>query len=426
MLDIKLIREKTDFVKENLKKREDFDLKIIDELLEFDLKFRKAKTDLDNLKSKKNFQSKNIAENKKKGKEIEDLILDLKQLNQKIKINQEELLEIVKKRDILLRKIPNLLDKQVPIGKNDEENVKISSFGEKPNFDFKPKNHQELCELNNWYDLDIAAKNSGARFYYMKNELVLLEVALYDFVLNKLRKKGFEIMEVPVMLKSEVAKKAIPLSDFEDTIYKIENQGDDLYLIGTSEHALATYNMDQLMQEKDLPKLYAGISPCYRREAGVTKDEKGIFRVHNFNKIEQFIYCKDSESQIWHKKITDNIKEIFEDLEIHYQIVDICTGDIGIFATRKFDLEAWLPGQNRYREMGSSSNYKDYGARSLNVRYQDRENNIKFCHSLNNTAIALQRAIIAIIENHQTESGNVRIPKVLRNYFGGREFLIEK
>lgn len=423
MLDIRLLRENAQDVKDNLAKRQGYDINIVDEVLELDENWRAMKTELDALKAQKNKESKSISEIKKAGGDIKLQVARVKEVSDKVARKDEEVKELETKRDELLLKIPNMLDKEVPIGADDKENVPYKTWGEKPKFTFKPKNHQELCELNNWYDLERAARNSGARFYYMKNELVLLEIALYDYVLRKLKKKGYEVMEVPPMLKADVAKKAIPLSDFEDTVYTISNDGDELFLIGTAEHTLATFHMGEVLQEKDLPKLYAGVSPCFRREAGVTKDEKGIFRVHNFNKIEQFVYCLEEQSDEWHQKITDNIEEVFQDLEIHYQLVDICTGDIGAFASRKYDLEAWLPGQDKYREMGSSSNYRDYGARALNVRYQDKKNEMKFCHSLNNTAIAMQRAIIAIIENHQTEDGNVRLPKVLRSYFGGREFL---
>ena len=241
--------------------------------------------------------------------------------------------------------------------------------------------------------------------------------------MNKLSLKGYVPVEVPPMLRRDSIGKSICLDDFEEVIYKIEDE--DLYLIGTSEHALAVMHRDELLNHKELPKKYAGISPCFRKEAGVTKDSKGIFRVHNFNKIEQFVFSKPEESDKIHEEITQNAEEIFKDLELHYQIVDICTGDIGSFASRKYDLEAWLPGQKRYREMVSASNYRDYGARRLNCRYQDVDNQIKHVHTLNSTAIALTRTIIAIIEQHQTKEGNVKIPEVLRPYFGNRDYLIQ-
>jgi len=422
MLDIKLLRENKEKIIENLKRREGFDTLIVDKVLEIDLKWRHNKKELDKLKSQKNKESEAINKIKKEGGDIKKQIDKVKEISEQIGKKEKEEHDLIKKRDELLFSIPNLLDPEVPSGADEEENVQIRTWGKKPKFSFKVRTHQELCELNDWYDLEKAAKNSGARFYFLKNELLMLEMAVHQYVLNKLRKKSFTVMSTPTMLRAKVAKLAIPLADFEDTVYKIDNEGDELFLIGTSEHALATFHKDEILTQKDLPKYYAGYSPCFRREAGVTKDEKGIFRVHNFNKVEQFVYCSQEDSDKIHKEITENIEEIFQDFELHYRIVDICSGDIGIFATRKYDLEAWLPGQEKYREMGSSSNYRDYGARSLNVRYQGKDG-IKFCHTLNNTAVATPRAVIAIIEQHQREDGNVKIPEVLRPYLGGKEFL---
>lgn len=309
-----------------------------------------------------------------------------------------------------------MLDEAVPLGADDEANLVVRTFGEKPQFSFKARNHQEICELKGWYDLDTAAKASGARFYYLKGDLVMLELALYQFVLQKLSKKGYLPVEVPPMLHREAIGKSVCLADFEEVIYKIEDE--DLYMVGTSEHALAVLHDSQTFTHKDLPLKYAGLSPCFRKEAGVTKDSKGIFRVHNFNKIEQFVFSKPEESDKFHEEITKNAEEIFQDLDLHYQIVDICSGDIGNFASRKFDLEAWLPGQEKYREMVSASNYRDYGARRLNVRFQNEKGELEYVHTLNSTAIALTRCMIAILEQHQLEDGSVKVPKVLVPFLG--------
>lgn len=424
MLDIKLIRENSQFVKDNLQKREGFDLALVDKVLEVDSKWRDNKSALDKLKAEKNSESKKIAEIKKSGGDIKEQLEKVKLVAEKISEEEKNLEKIEEERIQIMFKIPNILDEKVPIGKDDEENVPIRFHLEKPKFDFKVRNHQELCELNSWYELDQAAKNSGARFYYIKNELVLLEVALYNFVLNKMAAKGYVPTEVPPMLRRDAIGKSVCLDDFEEVIYKVEDE--DLYLIGTSEHALAVLHEGQTLTHKDLPKKYAGLSNCFRKEAGVTKDSKGIFRVHNFNKIEQFIFAKPEDSDKFLDELIGNAEEIFKELGIHFRIVDICTGDIGHFAARKYDLEAYLPGQDNYREMVSASNYRDFGARRLNCRYQDEKNELKFVHTLNSTAIALTRTLIAIIETHQTEDGNVKIPECLRVYFGGREFLIEK
>ncbi|MFW6285972.1 MAG: serine--tRNA ligase [Nanoarchaeota archaeon] len=423
MLDIKLIRENPNLIKKNLEKRE-IKTTIVDEVLLVDKKFRELKQELDSLKSQKNTQSKEISNIKKQGGDIKKQLSLVKEIADKITKKESQIAQVLTQRDEILISIPNLLDKEVPIGKDEEDNVPIEFYLEKPQFDFTPKTHNELCLLNDWYDLESAAKNSGARFYYLKNELVELQLALYLYVMNKLNNKGYSLIEVPPMLRRSAIGKSVCLEDFEEVIYKIEDE--DLYMVGTSEHALAVLHRDQLLNHKDLPKKYAGISNCFRKEAGVTKDSKGIFRVHNFNKIEQFIFCEPQESEQYHKEITQNAKDIFKELELHYQIVDICTGDIGSFASRKFDLEAWLPGQDKYREMVSASNYRDYGARRLNCRYQDKNNKINFVHTLNSTAIALTRAIIAIIEQHQTKDGNVKIPKILRPYMSNREYLLNR
>ncbi len=421
MLDIKLIRDKTDEVKNNLKKRINYDTSIIDEILEIDIEWRKTKKDTDELKSKKNFLTKKIPEMKKKGEDINSHLDEIKKLSEDIEKTQNKSCELLEKRDNLLLNVPNMLDNQVPIGADDEENKTIRLFHEKPKFTFKPKDHRELCEKNNWYELDIASKHSGARFYYLKNEIVILQLALYDFVMKKMITKGYTPVEVPPMLRKNSIGKSVSLEDFKEAIYNIEDE--DLCLIGTSEHALALLHEGQTLTYKDLPIKYAGISQCFRKEAGVTKDSKGIFRVHNFNKIEQFIFSNDTDSDKFHEEITKNAEEIFSELKLHYRVVDICSGDIGNFASRKFDIEAYIPSQDKYREMVSASNYRDYGARRLNCRYQDEKGELKFVHTLNSTAIAMVRALIAIIEQYQNEDGNVTIPEALRYYFNGRELL---
>lgn len=423
MLDIKLLRENSELVKKDLKRRPNFDTSIVDKVLEVDSMWREMKGELDSLKSEKNKESKAIAEVKKSGGDIKSQLEKVKVVSDKIAAKEVELNELESERNVVLSKIPNILDKEVPKGEDDNENVVLRSFGNKPEFKFKVRDHREICELNNWYELDQAAKVSGARFYYLKNELVLLEVALYNYVLSKLSKKGYVPVETPPMLRRDSVGRSVSLDDFEEVIYKIEDE--DLYMIATSEPALAALHQEQTLNHKDLPIKYAGLSPCFRKEAGVTKDEKGIFRVHNFNKIEQFVFCKPEESDKYHDEITANAEEIFQELELHYNVVDICSGDIGSFASRKFDIEAWLPGQEQYREMVSASNYRDYGARRLNCRYQDEKNETKFVNTLNSTAVALTRCMIAIVEQHQTEDGNVKVPKLLQSYMGGRKFLKE-
>ncbi len=424
MLNIKYLRENPQIVKTNLEKRPKFDEKIVDNVLKADNEWRSAKDELDKLKAQKNKESKAIAEVKKTGGDIQSQLEKVKKISEEITDKDNKLKELESNRDELLIKIPNLLDEEVPKGEDDEENKPLRFHLEKPTFNFKVRDHKELCEMNNWYEMEQAAKVSGSRFYYLKGELLMLQIALYSYTLNKLSDKGYTPVETPPMLRRDSVGRSVSLDDFEEVIYKIE--GEDLYLIATSEPALAALHQEHTFTHKDLPVKYAGLSPCFRKEAGVTKDSKGIFRVHNFNKVEQFVFCKPDESDKLHKEITENAEEIFRELEIHFRVVDICSGDIGSFAARKFDIEAWLPGQENYREMVSASNYRDYGARRLNARFQNEKGELEFVHTLNSTAIALVRCLIAIIETHQTEDGNVRLPKVLKPYFNGREFLINK
>ncbi len=424
MLDIKLIRENPQKIKDNLEKRQGYDVTIVDKVIEIDLQWRDIKKGLDSLKSNKNKESNEINKLKSEKKDFKSQIIKVQEISKEIKEIEEEEKEILSQRDKYLSKIPNMLDKEVPNGKDDEENVSIKIWGKKPKFDFIPKDHIRLCEENDWLDTKQASKTSGARFYYLKNELVILEIALYNFVINKFVEKGFIPLRVPHMLRREMIGKSVSLEDFEDALYKIE--GEDLHLIATSEQAIAVYHNDQILNCKDLPKKYIGISPCYRKEAGVTKDSKGMIRVHHFNKIEQFVFSRQKDSDKFHKEILNNTEEIFQELGLYHQIVDICSGDMGSFATRKYDLEAWLPSQDKFREMASASNYRDYGARRLNLRYQDEKNNLKFCHTQNNTGIATGRAMVAIIEQYQTKDGNVIIPEVLRKYMGNRKFLLDR
>jgi seryl-tRNA synthetase len=275
-------------------------------------------------------------------------------------------------------------------------------------------------------DLDRAAKVSGARFYYMKNEAVLLELALERFAMDLLREKGFAIIEPPFMIKREPYEGVTSLADFEDTLYKIE--GEDLYLIATSEHPMGAMFMNEILPAETLPLKYAGISPCFRKEAGAHgKDTKGIFRVHQFNKIEQFIFCKPEDSWKLHEELLANAEGIYQKLGIPYRIVNICTGDIGTVAAKKYDIEAWMPVQKMFREVVSCSNCTDYQSRRLNVRYREKTGEkSEFVHTLNSTAIATQRTIVAIIENYQQSDGSLKVPKALVPYMGKTEEVRKK
>ncbi len=420
MIDLKLIRNNIDYVKKKLEKRKDFDFDILDQIKDLDKNWRDLKKKLDDLKALKNSENEKINLIKKSGGNIEEQVKKVKEITKKIEDLESKVKDFYSLLEQKLKQVPNLLDDEVPEGLDDEDNVTIREVGERKKFNFKVRNHIELCEKNDWFDLETASKVAGSRFYYLKNELVLLEFALVNYVLNKFYKKSYTCLDVPPMLRREIIDKSISLEDFEDVIYKIEKE--DLYLIGTAEHSIAPLFLNKILKYNELPKKFIAFSPSFRKEAGVTKDSKGIFRVHNFNKIEQFIFSNQEDSPKFLEELINNAEEIFKELEIPYRVVDICSGDIGNFASRKYDLEAWLPSQEKYREMVSASNYREYSARRLNTRYQTKNNEIKFVHTLNSTAIALTRTIIAIIENHQTEDGNVKLPKVLQEIMG-REYL---
>jgi len=271
-----------------------------------------------------------------------------------------------------------------------------------------------------------AAEVAGARFYYIKGDLVLLNHALLSFAMDFMKKKGFIPVEPPYLLRREVMEGVISLKDFEDMIYKVE--GEDLYLIATAEHPIAGLHMDEILDGKDLPLRYVGISPCFRKEAGTHgRDTKGIFRVHQFNKVEQFVFSRPEESWEEHERLIANAEELYQLLGIPYRIMNVCIGDLGTVAAKKYDLEAWLPGQGKYREVVSCSNCTDYQARRLRIRFRDKPGEKpRLVHTLNSTAIAAERTLIAVMENYQREDGTILVPKVLRPYMGGMEVIGEK
>ncbi len=415
MLDIKIFRENPEIVRKNLIKRGKEDLlKNIDEIILLDKEVRKEITKLNELRCEKNRITKEISKTKDK-----KLIENVKKINKEIDKLEQDVKEKSEKLNSLLLFMPNILHESVPKGKDDSENVVVRKYKEKPKFSFKPRNHIELCELNDWYDIKRAAKTSGARFYYLKNELVELELALFRYGIDYLRKKGFNVMITPYMTKERFFYGTGYLPFERNALYKIE--GEDLYLVGTAEVPLAGFHADETLLESELPKKYAGISPCFRTEAGSHgKDTKGIFRVHQFEKIEMFIYSKPEESWKLHEELIKIAEKFWQSLELPYRVVNICTGDIGNVASKKYDIEVWLPGQNKYREVVSCSNVTDFQARRLNIKYREEEGKPPkgYVHMLNSTLVTSTRGIIAILENYQTKEGRVVIPKVLRKYIG--------
>ncbi len=414
MIDIKLVRENPKEIRKNLALRNDKKiLKKLDRVIEKDKQWRKLKKEADKLRGKRNQISKKINQAKKQGRDTAELIKQAKQIPERIQQIEEKEKKIEEEIKDLMLQIPNLLDKSVPKGKSEKDNKIIRKYL-KP-IKQKVKGHEEILKSLDIGDIARASKVSGSRFFYLKNELVKLDYALMMFALDFLKKKNYNLIEPPYMIRREAYEGAVVLADFEDMIYKIQDE--DLYLIATSEHSLAPLHMNEILNLKK-PLKYAGISPCFRKEAGSHgKDTKGIFRVHQFNKVEQFIFCKPEEAEKLHEEMIKNAEEIFKKLNLPYRIVILCSADTGKVSSKTYDLELWMPAQNAYREAVSASNCTEYQARRLNIKYEEKGKR-KFCHTLNSTAIATSRALVAILENFQQKDGSIKIPSCLWKYTG--------
>ncbi|MEM3731499.1 MAG: serine--tRNA ligase [Candidatus Bathyarchaeia archaeon] len=423
MLDIKLIRENPELVRSNLAKRGNPEnLKMLDELISYDSKWRQTLTKLNELRHERRVITTKIAELKKKGENVDKEISQAKLVDNEIAALEGQVSEYEEKMRYILMRLPNLLHDSVPFGKDEKDNVPIRVWGEIPKFNFKVKDHIDLAVNLDIMDVERAGKVAGARFFYLKGEGVLLDMALMCFALEEMVKKGYIPIEPPFMMRRKPYEGVVALSDFEDVLYKIEKE--DLYLIATSEHPMAAMFMDEVLKAEDLPLKLVGVSTNFRKEAGAHgKDTRGIFRTHQFNKIEQFIFCKPEDSWKMHEELIRNAEELVQKLGLPYRVVNVCTGDIGTVAAKKYDIEAWMPAQNAYREIISCSNCTDYQARRLNIRYREKEGEPPkdFVHTLNSTALATGRTIVAILENYQQEDGSVVVPEVLRKYMGGIE-----
>jgi len=401
MLDLKFIRQNPERVKEGLVKKQ---AKInIDRVLELDSKKRDCLQKIETLRSKQN----------KLGKED---IARAQGIKAEIKNLEPALADIDKELNVLLRQIPNLPLDEVPVGKDDSENVVLREEGEKPKFDFPVKDYIELGQNLDIIDTERAAKVAGTRFGYLKGGAAMLEFALIQLAMETLCKENFVPVVPPVLLKPEMMEGMGYVERGADEIYYLEK--DKLYLAGTSEQSLGAMHANEIFEERDLPRRYAGFSTCFRREAGAYgKDTKGILRVHQFDKIEMFSFCHPDKSKEEHEFLLKMEEKLMKLLEIPYHVLRICSGDLGDPAAAKYDLEAWLPGQNQYRETHSTSNCTDYQARRLNIRYHSKQG-LEFVHTLNGTAFATGRTLIAIIENYQQKDGSVAVPKVLQKYVG--------
>jgi len=428
MLDIKIIREKPELVRANLAKRNDpACLKMLDDLITLDKEWRLNSTKLNDLRHERKQVTLEIAKAKKACQNADALFAKAAEVDQKITQAQKQVAEQEAQIRTYLLTLPNLLMDSVPVGKDSSENVTIKTWGATPKFDFPVKNHIDLAIPLDQIDMERAGKIAGARFFYLKNDIAMLDMALMHFALEELQKRGYTPIVPPYMMKRDAYEGVTALADFEDVLYKV--QGEDLYMIATSEHPLAAMYWNEVLKQDDLPIKLAGISPCFRKEAGAHgKDTRGIFRTHQFNKIEQFIFCKPEDSPKLHEELLENAEVIYQKLGLPYRVVNVCTGDIGTVAAKKYDLEVYMPAQGDYREAVSCSNCTDYQARRLGIRYRIKEGMPPEgpVHTLNSTAIATGRTIVAILENYQNSDGSITIPEVLRKYLGGKEKITKK
>ena len=425
MLDIRFVRTSPEIVKADLQKRNDTEkIAWVDDLLAKDARNRELIGLNNEIRRRRNTISHDINRAKKAGEDASALMAEAGSLPQKIKENEAEMEELSAQIRNYLMRLPNILHESVPAGKDDTENVEIKKVGTPRVFDFDIQNHGQLATERGWADFERATKTSGAGFYFLKGNLVLLDLALQRFSIDLLMSKGFTPIIPPFMINRKSYEEVTDLNDFENVMYKID--GDDAYLIATSEHPIAAMFQDEIFEEKDLPIRLAGLSPCFRREIGSHGlDTKGLFRVHQFYKVEQFVYCKPDQSWEIHEELRDNAEEVFQKLGLPYRLVNICTGDIGTVASKKYDIEAWMPRENAYREVVSCSNCTAYQATRLNIKVRDSKDfeSKSYVHTLNSTAIATSRAMRAILENYQQKDGSVEIPEVLRPYMNDQEYL---
>jgi seryl-tRNA synthetase len=424
MLSIKLLRENPELVKNNIiKKKEESKLKLIDEILNLDSKWRKLKYSVDQLKAERNKLSQDINKTKKDGGDISPIIKKAKQIPDKIKTIEEKSEKLKSQIDSKLNSIPNIMHDKVPQGDSDADNVEIKKQGKVLKKDFKILNHVELCEKNNWAEFDIAAENSGNGFYYLKGDLALLNQALIRYTLEFMHDKNYVYVEPPLMLRKKILSAAVDVEEFENNIYKIQDE--DLNLIGTSEHPILGLLSNKVILHNKLPLKFFSYSMCFRKEIGSHGiNEKGLWRTHQFNKVEQFIFAHPDKSWEYYDELLSNSEEIIENLGLPYRVVEICTGDLSLWKSRSADIEVYRPTTKNYGEIMSLSNCTDFQARDLNIKVLKKDNNREVLHTLNNTAMATSRIMVAILENFQNKDGSVDIPEVLQKYMFGKKRLV--
>jgi len=409
MLDIKFIRENPDKVKEAVRKKGyNFD---VDKLIAVDKRRRELIESSENLRAEQNRKSK--------GPQTAESIEELKKLKEEFKVQEHELNQVEGEYNDLMLLVPQVPDDSVPEGKSDEANMEVKKEGKIPKFDFQVKDYLELMKNLDLVDVERGVKVGGFRSYFIKNQAVQLSFALWQYTLEKLIKKGYKPIIAPAIVKGFNFVGTGWLPQGKDEVYSV---GEDQYLIGTAEVSVMGYHSDEILKEDDLPKKYIAFSPCFRSEIGsYGKDLGGILRVHEFFKLEQIILCRNDheESVRYHEELTRNAEDVVRDLGLPFRVVVNCAGDLGLGQVKKYDIETWVPSQNKYRETHSSSYFHDFQTRRLNIRYRTGDGKVAFAHSLNNTALATPRILINIIENYQTKKGTVIVPKVLRKYMGG-------
>jgi seryl-tRNA synthetase len=424
MLDLAFIRNHPDIVKEAARlKNNPID---IDALLELDQRVLTLQRQVEETRAKQNQLSKSVQQAAKEKNVLlrDTLIAEGKQLAERIKEMEPQLTQLIEERYNMLLLVPNIPNANAPIGKDEDDNVPIKYWGEPTSFDFQPLDHYELMQKLDMVDIERAVKVAGSRSYVLKGDAARLELALINFAMDRMARKGFTPLIVPAMARDFCFIGNGQFPKGRDQVYELVDQ--DLFLVGTAEVSITGMYKDDILKEEDLPLKFVGYCPCFRQEAGTYgKDTRGVFRIHQFNKVEQYIICKadHEESVRWHEQLLQNAEELIQALEIPYRVMNVCTGDMGDGKVGMYDLECWVPSENRYRETHSCSYLHDWQARRANIRYRDTDGKVKFVHTLNNTAIATPRILIPLLETHQQADGSIRIPEALRPYLAGQQFI---
>ncbi len=424
MLDIKLIRENPELVRNNLKKRGDPEkLQSLDDLIQYDQEWRQLLTRVNELRHRRRMVNEEIARLKKEGKDTTLKVREAKGIPEEIKKLEKEVEDRKEKVNNLLYRLPNILHESVPVGKDESANEIIRVVGKQPKLDFPPRNHLEIAQDLGLIDVERAAKVAGHGFYYLKGSLARLDFAIMHYAIDFVTRRGYQLVEPPFMLRRKAYMGATDLEFFEQQLYKIE--AEDFFIVATAEHPLAALYMDEVIEQKDLPIKLVGFSTNFRKEVGAHgKYTKGLFRMHQFNKVEQFVFCLPWDSWRLHEELQRNAEDMYTELGLHYRAVNVCTADIGNLAAKRYDIEVWM-ADGVFREIGSNSNCTDYQARRLNIKYRKKKGMAPtgFVHTVNNTALATSRTMLAILEQCQQRDGSVIVPEALRPYMNGMERL---